>query len=48
MESEPFETMESLNIADIDDYLNALLRKYKNTVGPVNFMESPRNRKTSD
>lgn len=43
IENEPFETMESLKVAEIDDYLEAVLNKCKGSqsVG-INFMESPR------
>ena len=43
-ESEPFETMESVQVAEIDDYLEALLKRCNKSHGytGINFMESPR------
>ena len=44
-DEEPFETMESVQVADIDDYLDAILKNYKGSGTGVNFMESPRSNK---
>ena len=46
MDNDPYETMESLKVSEIDDYLEAVLSRYnkrenKYTSG-INFMESPR------
>ena len=45
VETEPFETMESIKIGEIDDYLDAVLKNYKGSVHSINFMESPRSSK---
>jgi hypothetical protein len=48
-DNEPYETMESVQVGDIDDYLDAILKNYKHgnhghTHGSgVNFMMSPKN-----
>jgi hypothetical protein len=44
VESEPFETMESVQISEIDDYLNAVLKRCSKSHAHsgINFMESPR------
>lgn len=42
-ESEPFETMESLQVTEIDDYLEAVLNKRRGNSTLINFMESPKN-----
>ena len=40
LQQEPFETMESLKVSEIDEYLDAVLTKYKGT-SQINFMEHP-------
>jgi len=44
VESDPYETMESIKVADLDGYLEAVLSKYKRSHGQsgINFLESPR------
>ena len=45
---EPYETMESIKIGEIDEYLDAILSKYNrgSQGNSVNFMESPKSCRT--
>ena len=50
-QAEPFETMENLEVGEIDDYLNAVLKKCRRSQGeivnvPINFLDSPRHSKS--